>query len=92
MPDINVFYQYIDVKEVILKEKDRFEEEEQFENRTILGQKMNPSDYMVAFSGLAKSYCIGVVDMVNSTRISAQMNEIEWCQYYEIFLNSIHSI
>ena len=53
---------------------------------------MNPSDYMVAFSGLAKSYCIGVVDMVNSTRISAEMNEIEWCQYYEIFLNSMASI
>jgi len=27
-------------------------------------QTMNPSDYLVAFSGQNKSYCIGLVDMV----------------------------
>ncbi len=31
---------------------------------------------MVAFSGLSKSYCIGIVDMVESTKISAEMNEM----------------
>ena len=55
-------------------------------------QKMETSDYLVAFSGLAKSYCIGVVDMVGSTKISAEMNEFEWCKYYEIFLNSMAKI
>jgi len=55
-------------------------------------KEMSPSDYMVAFSGLAKSYCIGLVDMANSTIISANMNEREWCRYYEIFLNSIANI
>ena len=50
------------------------------------------SDYMVAFSGLSKSYCIGIVDMVNSTKISAEMNEIGWSKYYEIFLNSMAKI
>lgn len=54
--------------------------------------KMGTADYMVAFSGLTNSYCIGIVDMVNSTKISAEMNEIEWCQYYEIFLNSMAKI
>jgi class 3 adenylate cyclase len=54
--------------------------------------KMGSADYMVAFSGLTNSYCIGIVDMVNSTKISAEMNEIEWCQYYEIFLNSMAKI
>lgn len=54
--------------------------------------KMDNADYMVAFSGLAKNYCIGIVDMVNSTMISSEMNEIEWCQYYEIFLNSMAKI
>lgn len=53
---------------------------------------MKISDYMVAFSGLAKNYCVGIVDMVNSTKISAEMNELEWCKYYEIFLNSISKI
>lgn len=50
------------------------------------------SDYMVAFSGLSKSYCIGIVDMVNSTKISAEMNEVGWSKYYEIFLNSMAKI
>ncbi len=50
------------------------------------------SDYMVAFSGLSKSYCVGIVDMVNSTKISSEMNEIAWCKYYEIFLNSMAKI
>jgi class 3 adenylate cyclase len=53
---------------------------------------MNTSDYMVAFSGFSKSYCVGIVDMVDSTKISAEMNEIEWCKYYEIFLNSMAKI
>ena len=55
-------------------------------------QTMKVTDYMVAFSGLAKSYCVGIVDMVNSTKISADMNEMEWCKYYEIFLNSVSKI
>jgi len=50
---------------------------------------MKISDYMVAFSGLAKSYCVGIVDMVDSTKISSEMNEISWGKYYEIFLNSM---
>lgn len=54
--------------------------------------KMDTPDYMVAFSGLTKSYCVGIVDMVDSTKISAEMNEMEWCRYYEIFLNSMAKI
>jgi len=57
-----------------------------------INPKMDTADYLVAFSGLAKSYCIGVVDMVGSTKISAEMNEFEWCKYYEIFLNSMAKI
>lgn len=53
---------------------------------------MKVSDYMVAFSGLSKSYCVGIVDMVNSTKISAEMNEVSWCKYYEIFLNSMAKV
>ncbi|MDH3677600.1 MAG: adenylate/guanylate cyclase domain-containing protein [Nitrosopumilus sp.] len=53
---------------------------------------MNNADYMVAFSGLANSYCVGIVDMVESTKISSKMNEMEWCKYYEIFLNSMGRI
>lgn len=53
---------------------------------------MSISDYMVAFSGLSKSFCVGIVDMVDSTKISASLNEKEWCKYYTIFLNSMSKI
>jgi len=63
-------------------------------NKSLDGNKelMATSDYMVAFSGLANSYCVGIVDMVDSTKISSKMNEIEWSQYYELFLNSMGRI
>lgn len=61
-------------------------------DQSTASQKMKTADYLVAFSGLAKNYCIGVVDMVSSTKISAEMNEFEWCRYYEIFLNSMAKI
>ena len=54
--------------------------------------KAGTADYMVAFSGLSKNYCVGIVDMVGSTKISAGMDEISWCKYYEIFLNSMAKI
>ena len=55
-------------------------------------QMMGVSDYMVAFSGMSKSYCVGIVDIVGSTKISASMNEISWSKYYGIFLNSMAKI
>lgn len=54
--------------------------------------KMSVSDYMVAFSGHTENYCIGLVDMVDSTRISANLHERDWCKYYSIFLNSMSKI
>lgn len=77
---------------MVLRKKNEFQDVSFVRNKTENFQKMNTSDYMVAFSGLANCYCIGIVDMVNSTKISAEMNEIEWCQYYEIFLNSMARI
>jgi len=50
-------------------------------------KEMTTSDYLVAFSGLAKNYCIGLVDICDSTRISANMNEKEWASYYSIFFH-----
>ena len=55
-------------------------------------KEMTTSDYLVAFSGLAKNYCIGLVDICDSTRISANMNEKEWASYYSIFLNNMANI
>ena len=54
--------------------------------------KMEIQDYMVAFSGLALSYCVGVVDMVDSTKISARLSSNQNSRYYAIFLNTMARI
>ncbi|MDH3677087.1 MAG: adenylate/guanylate cyclase domain-containing protein [Nitrosopumilus sp.] len=50
------------------------------------------SDYLVSFSTNAQSYCVGYVDIVNSTKISASLPTSELSQYYEMFLNSMSKI
>ena len=52
---------------------------------------MTLSDYMVAFSGRTQNYCVGLVDIVNSTKITAGLG-IKSAKYYEIFLNSMAKI
>jgi adenylate cyclase len=50
------------------------------------------SNYVVDFSGESKNYCVGFVDIVNSTKISATLNQEKMSKYYEIFLNSMANI
>jgi len=54
---------YIDIKKRILEDSQK---------------EMSASDYLVAFSGQANNYCIGLVDICDSTKISANMNEKDW--------------
>jgi len=87
IPKIETTLQYTQTKvENKQPSVDNFDSQNNYE---LQNEKMSTSDYIVAFSGLTKSYCIGLVDMTDSTKISANMNEREWCRYYEIFLNSI---
>ena len=60
------------------------------ENKT----KSTPStsDYLVAFSTQSQSYCVGYVDIVNSTHVSASLPPAKLSLYYEIFLNSMSKI
>ena len=56
-------------------------------------QTMNKlSNYVVDFSGESKNYCVGFVDIVNSTKIAASLNQEKMSKYYEIFLNSMANI
>ncbi len=55
-------------------------------------QVMNVSDYLVAFTTQSHSYCVGCVDMVNSTKISASLPSDKLSIYYETFLNSMAKI
>ena len=50
------------------------------------------SDYLVEFSTNTHSYCVGLVDMVDSTKISAKIGPAKISRYYQIFLNSMSRI
>lgn len=54
--------------------------------------KASTSDYMVAFSGGTSSYCVGMVDMENSTKIGSDLGNVKIAKYYQIFLNSMSKI
>lgn len=77
---------------MVLKKEIEFHQDEIPRRDEVKKAQLKDTEYKVVFSGLSNSYCIGIVDMVNSTRISADMNELEWCQYYGIFLNSMARI
>ena len=59
----------------------------QSENFARMHLSMNISDYMVAFSGQTNSYCVGIVDMMDSSKISARLQVGKLGRYYQIFLN-----
>jgi class 3 adenylate cyclase len=48
---------------------------------------MKIQDYITGFSGNVNSYCVGMIDMVDSTKISSQLPLKKTAKYYEIFLN-----
>jgi class 3 adenylate cyclase len=50
------------------------------------------SDYDISFTGVSKSCCVGVVDIVNSTAITAKLSSANMCEYYSIFLNTMSKI
>jgi len=54
--------------------------------------RMSASDYMVAFSGQTQNYCVGMVDMVDSTKMAATLGNARISNYYQIFLNSMSKI
>jgi class 3 adenylate cyclase len=46
----------------------------------------------ITFSGHYKSCCIGIVDAVNSTNITAKLVNEKLCKYYSIFLNGMATV
>lgn len=53
---------------------------------------MAVTDYIVTFSDNSKNYCVGVVDMVNSTKMTSILGASRMAEYYKIFLNSMAKI
>ena len=48
--------------------------------------------YTVTFCPETENYCLGMVDMVDSTKISATLGNDRMSRYYQIFLNSMSKI
>ena len=49
-------------------------------------------DEMISFSEVYKSYCVGIVDIVDSTRITTHLSDSKIQKYYGIFLNTMAMI
>lgn len=49
-------------------------------------------DILLHFSDHSEKYCVCMVDIMNSTKITAKLSESETSEFYNIFLNSIAGI
>ncbi len=47
------------------------------------------NDNMIAFEEIYQNCCVGIVDVVNSTKIISKLSQEEACIYYSVFLNTI---
>jgi len=58
-----------------------------------LAQRLeNRLEDVVSFSGTHQNYCVGIVDMVGSTKASAYLSKEKMTQYYGLFLNGMAMI
>jgi len=62
------------------------------QNADFVDEIGDQSNYSVTLSGSSESYSIGLVDIVNSTRIIANLPQNKVCGYFEIFLNSLSKV
>lgn len=46
-------------------------------------------DILLQFSDYSEKYCVCMVDIMNSTKITSNLSESETSEFYKIFLNSI---
>lgn len=46
-------------------------------------------DQMITFKEIEHGYCVGIVDIVNSTKTTAKLSQVKACEYYTVFLNAL---
>lgn len=54
----------------------------------VLLTKNETSDYVTAINE-AQFFCVGIIDIVNSTKTVAKLNQTKSSRYYELFLNTM---
>jgi len=47
------------------------------------------NDNMIAFEEVYQNHCVGIVDVVSSTKIISKLSQENACIYYSVFLNTI---
>lgn len=50
------------------------------------------ADGEIVFSSKSTSYCVGIIDIIGSTRITSKLNNAKICEFYSTFLNFMSSI
>lgn len=62
--------------------------------KTLLAENVDEGipAFTVAISDTSKNYCVGLIDIVNSTKITSKLPQNKLASYYEIFLNSMANI
>ena len=60
-------------------------------SRKVQKQSLDDS-YLVSFSGKEISIVVGIVDMVDSTKICAKLGPVKTSRYYQVFINSMSKI
>jgi len=55
----------------------------------LASKKETMFDEVISFSETYKSYCVGFVDIVGSTKVTAPLSKPKMCQYYSVFLNTM---
>jgi len=63
--------------------------EGKMETRTLIETESFLHDNMISFEEISKNYCVGIVDVVNSTKIVSKLSQEEASIYYSVFLNTI---
>ena len=75
-------------QEIILKRINQIKEKQTDKNNSENVDKKNDEKIITAV-GKSKYFCIGIVDIVNSTKTVAKLLPNEIPKYYEIFLNNM---
>ncbi len=47
------------------------------------------NDNMISFEEIYQNYCVGIVDVVSSTKFISKLSQEKACIYYSVFLNTI---
>ncbi len=61
-------------------------------SRKVQEHQKKTDSYLVTFSGKEISVVVGIVDMVDSTKICAKLGPVKASTYYQVFINSMSKI